>query len=523
MKREISSLQNQQFDLLVVGAGVHGACAARDAALRGLKVAMIDMGDLGGATSHNSLKTIHGGIRYLQHLNFKRSLESINEQKYWLETAPHLVKPLPFLMPTYGWGMRGPIAMRIGIRMFECLGMGRNKRLQPASRLLRGNILSKQECIDAAPLVPRDNLTGGALWYDAQVEFADLAVLQLAQQTHQLGGVIANYVKATNIQVTDGKVSGVLAKDLLGDQSFTISATTVLNAAGPWAAKVLQQSTSGNLDSLELPLTKSMNIVTNLVADNMAIGVQSTCASDSVVGDTKRLYFIVPWQGISVIGTTHFPHHGDVDDLSLKDSEIKDFVKDINHAYPSLDLSESQVTYCYQGLSPADNDLSQKNKNSSPLHHSKIIDHALHSKVDGLVSIVSIKWTTARLLAEQAVDLIVSKLGGQQPCRTRHEQLPDTLQFGRTLSVMNDPQLIEFCEQHMTHSMTVRLSDLLLRRSNDLVLDRLDFAQIKVIAMTMSKHFQWTSQQQQLEQMEILKLWLPKQIKSQLTTGALWS
>jgi glycerol-3-phosphate dehydrogenase len=157
-----------------------------------------------------------------------------------------------------------------------------------------------------------------------------------------------------------------------------------------------------------------MNIVTNLTANNMAIGVQSSCVSDSVVGDTKRLYFIVPWQGISVIGTTHFPHNGDVDDQTVKASDIEDFVKDINRACPALELSESQVTYCYQGLSPADNDLSQKNNNSTPLHHSKIIDHALHSKVGGLVSIVSIKWTTARLLAEQAVDLIVNKLGGRR-------------------------------------------------------------------------------------------------------------
>lgn len=522
MKRDITALQSQQFDLLIVGAGVHGACAARDAALRGLKVAMIDMGDLGGATSHNSLKTIHGGIRYLQHLNFKRSLESINEQKYWLETAPHLVKPLPFLMPTYGWGMRGPLAMRIGIRMFECLGVGRNKRLQTPSRLPRGKILSKQECIEQAPLVPRDKLTGGALWYDAQVEFADLAVLQLAEQTYQLGGVIANYVKATDIQVKDGQVSGVTAKDLLSDQSFSINATTVLNAAGPWAAKVLQQSTNNDLAALALPLTKSMNIVTNIPAQSMAIGVQSTCVSDSVVGNTKRLYFIVPWQGVAVIGTTHFPHNGDVDDQQIETNEIKDFVKDLNHAYPSLELSQSQITYCYQGLSPADNDLSVKANNSTPLHHSKVIDHAVGDKVDGLVSIVSIKWTTARLLAEQAVDLIAHKLGSRKKCLTRHQPLPDTLQFGQNLGGMDEPQLIEFCEQHIAHSMSVRLNDIVLRRGNDLVLNRLSFAQIRVLAMTMSKHFQWSSQRQELEQMELLNLWLPKKIKSQLTTDSLW-
>ena len=100
MKRDIEKLKSEQFDLLIIGGGSHGACAARDAALRGMKVALVDKGDICGATSHNSLKTIHGGIRYLQHLNFKRTLESIKEQKIWLRTAPHLVKPLPFLMPT---------------------------------------------------------------------------------------------------------------------------------------------------------------------------------------------------------------------------------------------------------------------------------------------------------------------------------------------------------------------------------------------------------------------------------------
>ena len=522
MIRDISALQNQQFDLLVVGAGIHGACAARDAALRGLKVAMIDMGDLGGATSHNSLKTIHGGIRYLQHLNFKRSLESIKEQKYWLETAHHLVKPLPFLMPTYGWGVRGPLAMRVGIRMFECLGLGRNRNLLASSRLPRGKILSKRECLKAAPSIPTEGLTGGALWYDAQVELADLAVLQLAEQVGQLGGISANYVKANDFQYTSGRVSGVIAKDLFSDQSFGIDAKVVLNAAGPWAAKVMYESSVRRLDCPELPLTKSMNIVTSIPATDMAIGVQSTCVSDSVVGNTKRLYFIVPWKGVCVIGTTHFPHNGDIDDKQINHDEICDFVRDINHAYPSLNLSESQVTYCYQGLSPADNDLSQKVAGSAPLHHSKVIDHAIDNEVDGLVSIISVKWTTARLLAEQAVDLICQKLEHREKCSTRHEPLPDTLRFGTSLAKMEDSQIIEFCKQHILNSMAHRLTDILLRRSNDLVMDRLSFKQLKIVARTMSEYFQWATERRELEQAELLKTGLTDRVMSRLQTESLW-
>ena len=121
MRRDTSELQDRRFDVVVIGGGIQGACVARDAALRGLSVALIEQADFCSATSHNSLKTIHGGIRYLQHLNFKRAIESIREQQILLRTAPHLVQPLRFLMPTYGLGMRGPVAMGIGVGLFESL------------------------------------------------------------------------------------------------------------------------------------------------------------------------------------------------------------------------------------------------------------------------------------------------------------------------------------------------------------------------------------------------------------------
>ena len=525
MQRDIPALSSQSFDLLVIGAGVHGACVARDAALRGLKVAMIDKADICGATSHNSLKTIHGGIRYLQHLNIKRTLESIKEQKYWLETAPHLVKPLQFMMPTYGFGMRGPIAMYLGIRLFELLSFGRNRRLSERSKLSRGKILSKRACLALAPDISTDKLTGGAVWDEAQVEFADRAVLQLADQAVSCGAVVANYVTARKFLVDGDTVVGIEAVDELTKTRLCVNARMVVNAAGPWAAELLQESGVQSVSGLQIPLSKSMNVVTRLPSSSIAIGVQSTLQSDSRLGTTKRLYFMVPWQGHTVIGTTHFPHSGSADDLDQNPREISDFVAQINLAYPSLQLSMQDVIYCYQGLGPADDDVSSK---ATQLHHSKVIDHASEHSVQGLISIISVKWTTARLVAERAVDLVVKNLAANtslttQKCQTRHAKIPDQPELRAEFHTLSNDKLVDLCQHHMRQTMAVRLSDMLLRRSNDLVTSRLSLEQIRLIATTMTAHLGWTAEDQQAELAFLRSHWLADDIYRQLDSINLWS
>ncbi len=526
MQRKPSELQNKQFDVLIIGGGSHGACAARDAALRGMSVALIDQGDICGATSHNSLKTIHGGIRYLQHLNFKRVLESIKEQKIWLRTAPHLVKPLPFLMPTYGHGARGPIAMFAGISLFRLFGMGRNKHLRSDRNLPAGSVMSKDKCLTLAPNIQQDKLSGGALWYDAQVEHADRAIMQIAEHANELGATVCNYIKATKLILSENQVIGVNATDMLNGESFSIQAKAVLNATGPWVSQLLKSH--AKLET-NISLVKSMNLVTSLPAPKVAMAVQSSRSSDSIVGDTKRLYFIVPWLGHAVVGTTHFNFAGQPDELSVDHQEILSFVDEINQAYPSLDLTAQDILYCYQGLAPEGELQSHSKQHDKPadnallLHESKVLDHADEHKIEGLVSIFSVKWTTARLVAKHAIDMIASKIGNVAPCLTEHEMVVDQQALPFEAHALSNDELLAFCKAHIEHSMTVSISDLLLRRTNDTILGKLSFEQIKILANAMRSHFDWNTQQQDQQQQALLQNWLPNHLRTELENTPLWT
>ncbi|MEO0367288.1 MAG: glycerol-3-phosphate dehydrogenase/oxidase, partial [Pseudomonadota bacterium] len=506
MRRDIEALKSDQFDIVVVGAGIHGACAARDAALRGMKVALIDKGDLNGATSHNSLKTIHGGIRYLQHLDFKRSWQSIKEQKVWLRTAPHLTKPLPFIMPTYGHGMRGPLAMFCGVNLFNLLGIGRNRHLRKDRQLPAGKVVGRNTCLEKAPTTKPENLTGGATWYDAQIEQADQAVLQICQQTTELGGVVANYVRAGKIRL-DGnqKIEQIELQDELTGEKFTIAARSVLNAAGPWAANYLQGLDSAAISHQGMALTKSMNLVVNRPAPEFAQAAQSKLVSDSKVGHTKRLYFMVPWQTHTMFGTTHFPFNGDLNNAGATDAEVKAFVDEINQAFPGYNLEINEVSYCYHGLTPAE----EEDGGSSRARHSRIVVHDIH----GLVSMISVKWTTARLVAKKAVDAIAKQLGISKPCTTDVVAIEDSFDLPNTFGELDESKLETLIEHHVEHTMCLTLVDLLTRRTDDLALNKLDADALIKIAKVMAKVMSWSNSEILSQFDRLSKIWLPIELR----------
>lgn len=545
MQRNIEQLKTHTFDVLVIGAGIHGACIARDAALRGMSVALIDKGDLCGATSHNSLKTIHGGIRYLQHLNFKRTFESINEQKYWLRTAPHLVKPLPFLMPTYGHGARGPEAMWCGIKLYEMMGWRRNRSLPTYRRIPNGRIISAQECLALAPALDPRNLSGGAIWYDAQAENTDRAVIEIAQSAAQHGACVANYVQAEQLLTTpqsdssaqrqsqqpqqQAKTQGIMAIDLTTSEEFAIKASLVVNASGPWAGQWLGSNQAQLKQQHALPLTKSMNIVTKQLLPEQAIGIKSQQQSDSVLGNSQRLYFIVPWKDCSMVGTTHFHYDGDINrfnaDLSTTEQEINSFLAEINAAYPDAKLKLEDVSYCYQGLTPA-NEPSQ-HKNATRLHHSKIIDHENTDELSGLISVISIKWTSARLMAEKAVDLCAQKLSHTgktfATCSTHMQALPNAEQpFPELDAQAQHKALSAFVKRAVNTEMTLSLSDLLLRRTDALMRNQLSADTIKILAQLLAKELDWTTVERHAQLEKLQTIWLSPDLKDKLTSSFVW-
>lgn len=503
MRRDTSELQDRRFDVVVIGGGIQGACVARDAALRGLSVALIEQADFCSATSHNSLKTIHGGIRYLQHLNFKRAIESIREQQILLRTAPHLVQPLRFLMPTYGLGMRGPVAMGIGVGLFESLNAYVSLRDGNGVQWPKGRLLRVSTCLDLAPGIDSRSITGGAIWADAQVAFADKAVLQILQNAVDEGACVANYVRAEQLRFdpdNPGAVRGLLATDMRTGEPIEVEARAVVNATGPWASEWINRA-GGEKLSLSVGLIKSMNLVTSRPALPHALAVRSNRASDSRVDSAKRMFFVVPWQGKAVIGTTHFTHREGTADIAFDPGEIAAFVDEFNAAYPAMDLSVDDILYCYQGLTPGDD---TSGEDGAKLHESRIVDHAETDGIGGVFSIVSIKWTTARLVAEKAVDRLLAQWNERRECRTRQTQIPDYETVPHSIHGLSEAQLRAFVLTHVEHTQAYRFSDIVLRRTNDLALGEMDAKQFSLILRTLSECFHWTAEERLEEARQVL-------------------
>ena len=506
MKRDLSLLATRQFDVVIVGGGIHGACVARDAAMRGMSVALVEQGDFCSATSHNSLKTIHGGIRYLQHLNFKRATESIREQQILRRTMGHLVEPLRFLMPNYGWKMRGPLAMGAGIALFEKLTFWMSLRDGNPIEAPRGRVVSAKRCIEMAPGVDTDGLTGGGIWADAQVGYADKAVLQILEDATGLGAVVANYVRADRVLTADGAVIGVACTGEAGP--FEIKATQVVNATGPWATSWLEAAVPSE-PKTHVGLVRSMNLVIDRPAPETAIAVKSNLASDSKVDDANRMFFMVPWQGKTVIGTTHYTHTGGID-VTPDAGEIAGFVADFNAAYPTLNVTADDVLYCYLGLTPGDD---STDADGAKLHESKVIDH---TNARGLVSIISIKWTTARLVAERVTDVLATRFPQARKCRTRTEKLPDFVTMPHDVQARDDAGLRAFVETHVTHSQARTLADMVLRRTNDLVLGNMAPAQLRMIAQEMATALGWDDARQMAEVRAVLTRLAPSTYRQTL-------
>jgi glycerol-3-phosphate dehydrogenase len=425
MKRAPAALAGRTFDLLVVGAGIYGACIARDAARRGLSVALVDRGDFGGGNSHNSLKIIHGGLRYLQHLDVRRLLESARERHVWLTTAPHLVRPLGSLMPTRGHGPRGPEAMRVAIRLHEVLARFAGRGLRPLS-LRRGEVWDRTRAAAFFADVPTEGLSGAALWYDAQMQDADRLLLGCIRDAVVHGAVAANYVEATTLLGPEDRVEGVRALERLDGAAFDIRARLTVNACGPWGS-ALVRGRSPPLGAL----SRASNIVTRQLFAEHAVAVVSRRPSDAVVGAGPRLYFVTPWQGRSVIGTTHLPFAGDAgtrepDEREMDETEIAEFLAELADALPAARLTRADVLYAYRGLQPAEG---VQRGEVRLAHEDKVIDHARQG-LAGLVSVWSVKYTTARSVAQRVVDLAAARLGGRYAdCSTAMGRLPGAAGF----------------------------------------------------------------------------------------------
>lgn len=441
IKRSVRSLAGP-FDVLVIGGGSHGACAARDAATRGLRVGLVDKSDFCSATSHNSLKLIHGGLRYLQHLDFRRVRQSVLERRFWLKVAPHLVRPLEFVIPAIGHGSRGPEALLAAMRMHEAIGFDRNAGLLSESQIPKGRILSKQGFLRRVPDLPSSHITGGAVWYDGQMFDADRVVLECIFDAVTAGAEVANYVTCEDVIRQGHQIIGARLRDGLTGETWDALAKVIINAAGPWSGMLMNRLCARPRVQRMPVLAENMNLVVRRddLPGGYAIGLPSRHASDARVGSSQRLYFATPWFGLTVLGTTHFVAESTPDSYCVRETQIQDFIDELNTIYPPLALKRAEIIYVYSGLTPAA-DNSVERAEIKRLRHGLVVDHHRQDGVAGAVSILSVKYTTARLLAEKAVDLACAQLGRSTlTCVSKTRPLPGALEYPGRNALIREAQ-----------------------------------------------------------------------------------
>lgn len=427
MKRDLNKMADTEYDVAVIGAGIYGVAAAWDASLRGLKVALIEKDDFGSATSSNSLKIIHGGLRYLQQLDFRRMRESIHERMVLMRIAPHLVYPMQVAMPTYSYKLKSRPAMMAALIANDIVGFDRNGLDDPHKRMPRGFTISKSKVQDFIPGYTKYNLNGGAVWYDCQCYNTERLLLSFVISAVENGADVANYVQADGFLKKDKKVTGVKVRDRVSGENFDIRAKVVINYAGPWVDQVLSQL-NGKLPETKFQLSSAMNLVVKrqLLKNNAAglSGPYKYVHDDGSVYQAHRMLFFAPWREYTIIGTNHLAYPKDnPEGYKVTEKEIQDFLADVNQAYPGANIQREEVTYAYGGFLP----MAKQNPETGEVNlekHYKIYDHKNTENVDGLITVVGVKYTTARDVARKSIDLVFSKLNRKSPeCLTEETRL----------------------------------------------------------------------------------------------------
>jgi glycerol-3-phosphate dehydrogenase len=504
MRRDLSQLVDRSFDLLVVGAGIHGACIAWDASLRGLSVALLDSGDFGAATSANSLRIVHGGLRYLARGDFPRMLESIRERNTLLRIAPHLVEPLPVLVPTYsGSAVRGRTAYRIALATNDVISWRRNRGLGPAGRIPRGRLISRTECLRLFPWFPTGGLTGGALWYDARVRHPERLTLGFVCSATRHGAVPANYVRVDRLLLRDGVVEGAAVSDVIDGAAFEVRAKATVVTAGPWTQGLIACTLERVATPPQPTGALALNVVIGRQLAQVAVGTQArTGPVDDPICGGNRFLFMNPQQGSTLLGTW-YSEAGTADATSLCQLGARRLLNEFNEACPGLELSSSDVVRYQWGWLP----LKAGRESGSP--HSLadrpiITDHRRSDGIAHLFSVEGVKYTTARRVAERVVDQIFRDLGRTSPpCRTAAVPLEGS---GEPVSFDSDGAMGKSnIVGAIRDEMAVKLSDIVFRRSNLGALSRLQRSTLAEIAGIAGAELGWSVRRREAEVNEVLR------------------
>ena len=396
-------------DVLIIGGGINGAGIARDAALRGLRVVLMEARDFGSGTSSWSTRLIHGGLRYLEYAEIGLVRESLHERTRLRSNARHLVKPLRITIPLYKRGKRGPLLVRLGMMAYDLLSFGKT---MPAHQML-----SKEELLEAESGLEADGLRGGARYYDAQVTFVERLVLENIIAAANAGASVHNYSPVSGIQCHVDGLHHVRYTDQHGHES-TLVTRSIVNAAGPWVDAVLALC--------DVPMPRLMG---GTKGSHIVVGKFAGAPKDAVyveAGADGRPIFIVPWNEQYLIGTTDIRVDGDPAASQASDDEIRYLIDETNRVFPKAHLSAEEIHFAYAGVRPLP--FKKKGPESAITRRHIIRQHGGSEK--GMFSIIGGKLTTFRNLAEQVVNKLGKHLRTDLPdCGTRELPLPGAVEY----------------------------------------------------------------------------------------------
>lgn len=402
-----NALGRGTWDLLVIGGGITGAGVARDAAGRGLRVALVDAGDIARGTSSRSSRLIHGGLRYLETFDFRLVFEASAERRRLLALASHLVHPLPFLFPVFRKGPVGRRKLQAGMWLYDGLSLFRN--------IARHRMLSRKAVAEAEPALRTEDVVGAALYYDASVDDARLALAN-ARGAHEAGAAIVPHAEVVGFLRDGARVSGARVRDGIGGGVTVVRARVVLNASGPWSDEVRRLADPRAKPRLRT--TKGVHIMVprERLANRNAITFRSPIDG--------RVMFVLPWGDFSYVGTTDTDFRGSPSDVRADAEDVRYLLESANSIFPAARLTDADVVSTWAGLRPL---LAPLETDGGRSESATSREHEIWQDRGGLLNIAGGKLTTYRVMASEAADeaaRILRERDGVESGKSRTEDLP---------------------------------------------------------------------------------------------------
>ncbi len=412
--REPQRLAQGTYDLAIVGGGIYGACVAREAARAGLSVALVERADFGHATSWNSLRTLHGGIRYLQHLDLIRLRHAVRDRRFWMRLAPDLTCPMPFVLPTRGWGVHGPGILAAGCVLFDALAADRNLGVCEEHRLRRSRVVGRTEAHRLLQPMRPASANGAIIWYEAVAANTERLLLRVLQEAVACRAVVQNYCEVIGREQRNG-LHVLRVVDRLTGAELRLGARVVINAAGPAVDDVGEALQIPRSHPMMRP-SRAFNLVLRRPAQNdHALGVpvrRATSDPDAHIDRGENTYFVIPWGNYTLVGTRHLPAARTPSDPRITREEMLAFVHELNEAAAAQIVHAEDIVAVLSGIVPAaqiDSESEEGQGEVQLLKRHRIVDHR-EEGYEGILSVLGGKITNQRFVAEETVDIAAKML-----------------------------------------------------------------------------------------------------------------